>query len=49
MNSNFLKKIFKCRQYNADYKEFLRKEFFEFRAFSQRLYLRQQEEDKVYE
>ncbi len=24
MNSNFLKKIFKCRQYNADYKQFLR-------------------------
>lgn len=23
MNSNFLKKIFKCRQYNIDYKDFL--------------------------
>lgn len=23
MNSNFLKKIFKCRQYNTDYKDFL--------------------------
>ena len=27
MNSNFLKKIFKCRKYNADYKEFLSKEY----------------------
>lgn len=25
MNSNFLKKIFQCRQYNTDYKEFLSK------------------------
>lgn len=25
MNYNFLKKIFKCRQFNYDYKEFLSK------------------------
>lgn len=23
MNSNFLKKIFKCRQYNVDYRDFM--------------------------
>lgn len=33
MNSNFLKKIFKCRQYNIDYKEFLSKNIYNIGQF----------------
>ena len=35
MNFNFLKKIFKCRQFNYDYQEFLSKIFYILEQFNQ--------------